>query len=136
AVAPKAQIMPVKIFNPWGITSSGAIYAGFHYAVDHGARIILCGWATPVDSAALRQGVAYAKDHSVVVIAASGDEGADLSSSPYFPAAWSQSYDNVITVAGVDAEDQLMDTGFAPVVPPPSSSSSSSISLPPILPPI
>ena len=108
AVAPNALIMPLKVFNPWGITSSGAIYGAFQYAVDHGAKIILCGWATRQQSQAILQGVAYAKAHGVLVVAAAGDRGDDLSKVAAYPAALSVTYDNVLTVTGVDSTDKLV----------------------------
>jgi hypothetical protein len=108
SVAPLAKILPLKIFNPWGITTSAAIYAAFQYAVDHGAQIILCGWATNVRSEAVEQGVEYAKKHGVVVVAAAGDLGLDLSTFPMFPAVLSQTHDNVLTVTNVDFRDRLV----------------------------
>lgn len=109
AIAPMAKIMPIKIFNPWGITSSATVYAGFTYAVDHGAQIIVCGWSTGVDSQAIRMGVAYAKDHGVAVIAAAGDQGINLAKwNDVYPAVLSRTMDNQVTVAGVDEKDQLL----------------------------
>ncbi|MGK5083681.1 S8 family serine peptidase [Bdellovibrionota bacterium FG-1] len=108
AVAPSAKIMPLKIFNPWGITSSAAIYGAFHYAVDHGATIIVCGWATRLRSHAIEEGVSYARDHGVLVVAAAGDRGDELSQVAAYPAALSGRYENVLTVTGVTAKDQLV----------------------------
>ncbi len=106
-VAPRAKIMPIKIFNAWGVTTSAAIYGAFTYAVDHGAQVILCGWATSRASQAILMGVTYAKDHGVIVVAAAGDDGINLSELPYYPAVLSKNLDNVLTVTGVDANDQL-----------------------------
>jgi hypothetical protein len=113
AVAPTAKIMPLKIFNPWGITSSAAIYGAFQYAVDHGAKIIVCGWATRVASKAIEEGVAYARDRGVAVIAAAGDRGDDIGQVAAYPAAFSSKYDNVLAVAGVTAGDQLVQVSGA-----------------------
>ena len=108
AVIPSAKIMPLKVFNPWGITNSGALYGAFVYAVDHGAQIILCGWATRHQSAAIDKGVAYASTHGVVVVAAAGDRGDELANNPAYPASLSGRYDNVVTVTGVDEYDTLV----------------------------
>jgi thermitase len=107
-VAPKAKIMPLKVFNPWGITNSAALYGAFTYAVDHGAQIIVCAWSTSVRSKALEMGISYARDHGVVVVAAAGDDGMSLSFSPSYPASFNSSWDNVIAVTGVDSSDQLV----------------------------
>jgi hypothetical protein len=108
ALNPAARIMPLKVFNPWGITSSAALYGAFVYAVDHGAKIIVCGWATKKMSEALERGVAYAKAHDVLVVAAAGDRGDDLGEWAAYPAALSATFNNVITVTGVDGSDQLV----------------------------
>jgi hypothetical protein len=108
AVAPFARIMPVKVFNPWGITSSAAMLGAFRYAVDHGAKIIVCGWATRLASGAIRDGVRYARDHGVAVVAAAGDRGDKLSEVGAYPAALAATHDNVLVVSGVDSKDQLV----------------------------
>jgi hypothetical protein len=110
-VAPSSKVMPIKIFNPWGITSSAAIYAGFQYAVDHGAQVILCGWSTSVRSAALEEGVAYARDHQVPVVTAAGDGGVSLEVHPFYPASYSLRYDNLLVVTSVTEKDEVRDAG-------------------------
>lgn len=107
----QAKIMPLKIFNPWGVTSSAAIYSAFTYAVDHGAQIILCAWATPIRSTALEQGVRYARDHGVVVVTAAGDGGQDLGRSGLYPVGFAGKYKNILAVAGLDAQDRLFTAG-------------------------
>lgn len=107
AVAPNVKLLPLKVFNPWGVTTSAAIYAAFVYAVDHHAQVILCGWATPVASQALERGVAYAQEHGVGVVVAAGDEGKDLAQEPRYPASFARNYPNVLAVASVDDSDQL-----------------------------
>ena len=111
-VAPKAKIMPLKIFNPWGVTTSAAVYAAFVYAVDHGAQVILCSWASGKSSDAISMGISYARDHGVVVVASAGDDGMDLAVARYYPAVLSAKYDNVLTVTAVDAQDRLIQAGY------------------------
>ena len=108
AVEPGAKILPVKVFNPWGITSSAAVYAAFDYAIKNGAKIIVCAWATRQRSQAIELGVALARDHGVLVVAAAGDRGDALSSLPAYPAALAATYANVVTVTSVDSSDQLV----------------------------
>jgi thermitase len=108
AVAPRARIMALKAFNPWGVTSSSALLGAFHYAVDHGAKIILCGWATRQHSNALEQAVSYAREQGVIVVAAAGDRGDDLREVPAYPAAFAPQYENVVAVTGVTSTDQLV----------------------------
>ena len=108
AIEPGAKILPVKVFNPWGITNSAAIYAAFDYAINHGAKIIVCAWATRQRSQAIEQGVALARDHGVLVVAAAGDRGDALATLPAYPAALAATYANVVTVTSVDGSDQLV----------------------------
>ena len=107
AVAPQARIMPIRVFDRWGKTSSAALYAGFQYAVDHGAQIILAGWATSVDSRAIRQAVKYAADHEVAVVAAAGDTGVNLENQPHYPVSLSLNYPTVLGVTSVGQHDAL-----------------------------
>ncbi len=111
-VAPKAKIMPVKIFNPWGITTSAAIYGGFLYAVDHGAQIILCSWSTFIQSEAIRKGIGYAKDHGVVVVASAGDQGLNLNRWKVYPASFAPEFSNLLVVTGVDSNYHLFDRKY------------------------
>ncbi len=106
-IAPKAKVMPLKVFTPAGITHSASIFQAFKYAVDHNADIIVCGWATRVKSDAIEWGVQYAQEHGVLVVAAAGDLGSNLNLVPAYPAVLSKKYSNVITVTGVDLKDRL-----------------------------
>ena len=108
AVDSTLKIMPLKVFNPWGITNSSSLYSAFIYAVDHGAKVIVCGWAGLEKSQAMEMGVAYAQQHGVIIVAAVGDYGLKLSDLPVYPAMFKLHYDNVITVASVDDGDQLV----------------------------
>lgn len=110
AVSPQVQLMPLKAFNPYGITNSASLYGAFQYAVDHGASVIVCAWSTPVASKAIEMGVAYARDHGVIVVASAGDDGQDLELIPAFPASLSGVYDNVVTVGGSDTNDLSLNT--------------------------
>lgn len=111
-LASEVEIMPIKAFSPYGITTSAAMYASFVYAVDHGAKVIVCAWATPVKSLAIEKGIQYARDHGVIVVAAAGTGSKDTvslpSNVPVYPANFSVVYDNVLTVTGVDTSDTLI----------------------------
>lgn len=108
ALHPGVKIMPLKIFNPWGVSHSAAIFGAFQYAVDHGASVIVCGWSTRRRSQALEKGIEYARDHGVLVIAAAGDIGQDMRWMPSYPAVLSKVYPNVITVTSVDEKDKII----------------------------
>ncbi|MGK5087552.1 S8 family serine peptidase [Bdellovibrionota bacterium FG-2] len=107
-VAPDARVMALKIFNPWGITNSASVLAAFEFALNHGAQIIVCAWATHRESQALELGIKKARDKGVVVVASAGDRGGDLSKLMLYPASLGARYENVLSVTGVDEGDQLM----------------------------
>lgn len=45
-IAPHARILSLKIFNPWGITSTSAILSAIKHAVTERAEIVLLPWNT------------------------------------------------------------------------------------------
>lgn len=110
-VAPRAKIMPLKIFNPWGMTTSASIYAAFQYAVDHGAQVILCGWSTSVNSEALKSGVGYANKNGVSVVVSAGDGGWNLSHVWAYPSAYASEMDHVVVATAVDSQDRIVSRG-------------------------
>ena len=101
AVAPLTKILPLKIFNSEGMTTSAAILGAFTYAVDHGAQIILCGWNTPINSAAIEMGITYAHAHGRIVVT-------EMGSPATYPAALAEAWDNVLAVTPVSGADDLV----------------------------
>lgn len=108
AAAPHARILPVKVFNPWGVTTSAALYSGIRHAVDHGAQVIVCAWATRLNTEALREAVRYAHERGVIIVAPAGDAGQDIGIFPRYPAAHTREFDNVLAVTGVDTAQKLL----------------------------
>jgi hypothetical protein len=101
---PESRIMALKVFNPWGITN----YEAVKYAADHGAKIIVCAWATRQRSRALELATEYARAKGAVIVTAAGDRGDDLAKMAAYPAVLSDRYDNVVSVASVDLNDKLV----------------------------
>ena len=114
AIAPEVVIMPLKVFNPFGITSSAAILAAFDYAIEHEATLIVCPWATEVNSKAIESGVERAQAHGIPVVVAAGEGGFQLAERPVYPAALSGKYDNLLVVTAIDSEDQLIQSNVGP----------------------
>lgn len=101
--ASRARILPIKIFTPFGITNSGAIYNAFDYAVRAGAKIIVTAWAAQVRSQALIDGIRLAEAHGCLVVASAGDRAVDLDREPQYPASFAREVSNLIVVAGADS---------------------------------
>jgi subtilisin family serine protease len=95
----KTTIMPVKVLDYTGVGSTLSLSYGIYYAVDHGAEVInmsIAGLTSP--SSTLQSAVQYAQTNNVIIVAASGNLG--LSSVEY-PAAYSGSFNNVISVGAL-----------------------------------
>ena len=99
AIAPEAQILPLRAFGSDGTADLFDVIRAIYYAVDHGADVINMSFSTSVDSAELRHAIKYAKEHGVVCVAATGNRGSDRL---VYPAAeeW------VAGVASVDAQSE------------------------------
>jgi hypothetical protein len=103
-IAPQAKILPVKIFNPFGVTTSSSVRAGFEYAIRAGAKVLLCGWSTRRHSQAIEEGIRLAEREGVLVVAAAGDRGEDLDRVRSYPVSLAREFPGtVIGVASLNA---------------------------------
>ncbi len=108
-MAPDARIMPVKISSGRNLSTS-AIVGATIYAVDNGAKIINGSWGTspgtPRGAAwPMEQAVSYAHDHGVLYVVAAGNSGVNIDNQQSWPASFSASYDNVLTVGASTNSD-------------------------------
>ncbi|GIJ49687.1 hypothetical protein Val02_65730 [Virgisporangium aliadipatigenens] len=82
-IAPGAKILPVRIGNDGGGVAFLRHDEAVRWAVDHGAKVInMSIGVIGRGEATLADAVAYALDHDVVVVASSGNKGADLDEIP------------------------------------------------------
>jgi subtilisin family serine protease len=100
-VAPNVTIMPLKFLGPNGGLTSDAISA-IQFAKDHGVRIVNCSWGGSGYSQALKDAMA---NSGMLFAVAAGNNSADLSSSPTYPASFD--LPNEIVVAAVDNRGNL-----------------------------
>jgi len=99
-------IMPVKFLGPGG----GDDFAGAEsimYAVDNGAKVINCSWGGEGSSPVIEDAIAYANKKGVLIAAAAGNDGANVDTTSFWPAA--SDSPNVISVAATDDHDKLAD---------------------------
>lgn len=98
--SPHARIMVVKAVNNFGKTRASFVAQGIKYAVDNGARVINLSVGgnnfTDIERAALD----YAEEKGVLVVAAAGNEAADI--ADYAPAG----YPTVLAVGSSDRADK------------------------------
>ena len=102
-VAPAAQILAVRAFDPSGGGAEGTtfnILKGLDWAASKGARVINMSFAGPADPG-LTRALAAARQKGIVLIAAAGNAGPK--SPPLYPGA----DPNVIAVTATDANDNL-----------------------------
>ncbi|WP_327639658.1 type VII secretion-associated serine protease mycosin [Kribbella sp. NBC_00482] len=105
-IAPGARILPVRISERETDTTGNTeeinpniLAKGIKYAVDARARVINLSLAGFRDERPVRQAIAYAVAHDVVVVAAVGNgQGSDSGKLPSYPA----SYPGVIGVGAID----------------------------------
>lgn len=76
-VAPGCKILPVRIFNDFGHSTTGASAAAVIWAVDHGAKVINASWGSPMPGAAAEAAYQYALDKDVVFVSAVGNSGSN-----------------------------------------------------------
>jgi subtilisin family serine protease len=98
AISPGAIIMPLRVFDDNGSSSTFMIARAIRYAVNNGARVINMSFGTLTDTAVLRSAVAYAQSHNVILTASAGN---DNTNAPQYPAA----YSGVITTAATNLQD-------------------------------
>jgi len=97
-VAPGAEIMSIRVLDGNGKGDAFTLAEGILTAVKNGADVINMSLGGYGDSRVLREAVDYAVSQGVVMVAASGNDGA---SRLTYPAA----YETVIGVTAVDAND-------------------------------
>jgi len=103
-LAPGARIMALRACSTSCAVSRVADAVG--YAVAAGADVInLSLGGGPVGLDPLEDAVRAAGEAGVVIVAAAGNRGADLGSSPYYPAAWP--YPFILSVGASDRTDEL-----------------------------
>jgi len=84
-IAPGAALMPLKVLDENNRGTELALIDAIHHAVDNGADILNMSLSFPeayAPSAALLEALSLAHDGDVVMIAASGNDGADFTSWP------------------------------------------------------
>ncbi|MEM8903873.1 MAG: S8 family peptidase [Actinomycetota bacterium] len=107
-VAPRAQIMPVRISTGPSFGLAVTVRA-VDYAVANGADILNLSWGTrpgtPVNAyPPLADAIERARQAGVVVMIAAGNNGVNIDSRPIIPASYP--HDNVVTVAASTNADQ------------------------------
>jgi subtilisin family serine protease len=100
-----ARVLPLKFLSAAGAGATSDAIAAIQYAIRMGVKVINASWGSFLYSNALRDAVADAADHGVLIIASSGNDTADTDLYPTYPAGYD--LPNVIAVTSTDRNDGL-----------------------------
>jgi|GEM_PF-705754 len=95
---PNIKVMPLRVCDENGCPTS-AIVEGIYHAADHGANVINLSLGGPIGSTAEQQAIDYAWGRGLVIVASSGNDGANRVSYPAI-------YANCIAVGATNWSDQ------------------------------
>ncbi len=101
----QASLMPLKALDSTGSGAISDVVEAIDFATSHGAAVINCSFGTEAFSQALLDAINHASLSGALVVASAGNNGWDLSQTPYYPAGYSAS--NLIAVAATNNADQL-----------------------------
>lgn len=99
-LAPKCKIMPIKVLSAKGDGNDSDIAEGIVWAIDHGAKVINLSLGGGGAGRTLENAMLYAYNSNVLVIAAMGNNGANVKN---YPAA----YKNVVAVGASDVKNRI-----------------------------
>lgn len=101
------QVLPIRFFYNCGSglcgTTSGAIQA-LNYALSRGSKIVNMSWGSEgmaSYSQALYETLVELYNSDIVLVAAAGNEGTDIDTTPFFPAALNSSIPGLISVNSI-----------------------------------
>ena len=100
-----ARIVPLKFLSASGSGATSDAIAAIQYAIRLGVKVLNTSWGSFLYSNALRDAVADAADHGVLIIASSGNDTSDTDLYPTYPAGYD--LPNVIAVTSTDRNDAL-----------------------------
>jgi subtilisin family serine protease len=101
AVAPGAQIVPIRAFDARGYTSMFTVMEGVYAAIDQEIDVLNMSFSTGEESLALRLAISEAVSRGITVVASAGNEGREA--NDLFPAA----FPGVHGVAATDSSDRI-----------------------------
>jgi thermitase len=95
-VAPKAQIMPLRVLDSNGQGNELNLVAAIGWAIAHNAKLINLSLGSEKSSSAVNNMIKAASRLGIVVVASAGNDAVHKSN---FPASNSKNYSNVLSVA-------------------------------------
>lgn len=99
------RIVPIRAVPSDGDESDADLIQAFEFAANAGARIANCSFGKVESSQAVADTIAAAGEKGLLVVAAAGNDGKDLNTSPIYPANFH--LPNMIVVAATDSAGRL-----------------------------
>ena len=98
-----SKMMVLKSLAENGTATFAAMASSLYYAADNGAKIVSMSLGGSSTSTAISNAINYMKTKNVMLVACMMNFNDDV---PYYPAAYSLIYDNVVAVGSTDADDK------------------------------
>lgn len=95
-----SPIIPVRVIDENGYTSSATLMAGIDFAIKNGARVLSMSWGSETKSQFLETMIEDLSSKGLVIVASAGNEP---TGKPYYPAA----YPSVIAVGALDPQGKV-----------------------------
>ena len=102
-----AQIMPLKFIAANGVGSDMEAGEAIMYAANHGAMVSNNSYGDTAPSTAIQTAIQYAQSKGDIFVAAAGNDSTNNDTSPFYPAAYSLTLNNVVAVAAIDSTGAL-----------------------------
>jgi len=104
----RVKLMNVKVIGNQGIGSLVPLGPAIRYAVDNGAHIINISMVSGENISSIREAVEYAQRRGVLIVAAAGNNSANLNEEPYYPiCADANTQSSVIGVSAITQEKKI-----------------------------
>lgn len=100
-----SAIMPVKAFDDEGQATNMGIASAITYAVDNGADILNLSFGGTSNNSLIQSAVQYAVDNGVLVVAAAGNDEANMNLTPVYPVCYSGVLGVTATTSSKTASD-------------------------------
>lgn len=98
-----SKLMAVKTQDSTGSSDMATVINGIRWAVDRGAEVINLSLSSKGQNALLEDALQYAIDHGVTVVAASGNDGEEITAANFVsPVAYSKDHAGLIGVGAID----------------------------------
>lgn len=104
-VAWHVQMMACKCLDSNDSGSDSTVLACLDYAITNGARIINASFGSSTPSLAISNAIVEARDAGIILVAASGNNAANVDANPVYPACYP--IDNIVSVAYTTRSDTL-----------------------------